>query len=558
MSDKKRVFIIGLDGATFDVMRPLIERGQLQNIARLMKAGSSGTMTSCMPDLSPPAWTSMVTGVHPGKHGILDFFGHVPKTYDTAFFNASFRTAQPVWNLLGESGRKVCVVNVPVTYPPDSVNGVMISGMDTPNPDCEFMHPPSLDAELKKKLGGFVVESMRRDLSEKHMPEFVANMNRLIQNRLEVSEYLMAREDWDFFMVVFESVDRMQHEAWKYTEPSHPLYSERDAEQYRSLIEDTYERLDAAVGRIAAKLPDGSSLFVVSDHGFGPLLKGVRVENWLASLGLLHKVPRPAGFDLRRFKRILADAMPAGLRRRLGSVLRGSGGQAGKKAPPMMLARLDMTLTRAYPLGANGNIFINLRGRQPFGVVSPGAEYEKLRGDIIRGLEALRDPDSGERMVEKALAREDAYSVFPENAPDIVIRWKPGYASMDETRVDSSNKKTSGDVITGVHCWSGTHRPNGILVMHGSDIKTGGCFNGAQIMDVAPTVLALLSMPVPNNMDGRVLDEGLDEGFLKSHEVVYMDEQKGTTPGKDSGKQGYSDDESRAISEKLRNLGYIG
>ncbi len=557
MSYKKRVFLIGIDGATFDVMSPMMARGKLPNIARLMKDGCFGTMASCVPDLSPPAWTSMVTGVHPGKHGILDFFGHMPPNYDTVFFNAAFRTAEPVWNLLSRSGGKVCVINVPSTYPPDKVNGVMISGMDTPNPDSDFIHPPSLRSELREKMGGFELESMRRDLNEKHMPEFVGTIRRLAQNRLEVSEYLMDKEDWDFFMVVFASADRAQHEAWKYTEPDHPGYSVGDAEKYRLVIEDVYEQLDSVIGSIVGKLPEGTSLFVVSDHGFGPLLKGVRVENWLTSIDLLCKASRPPGFGLMEVKRIISGALPAGLKRVLRSVLRKVLKQSGAKPPPMMLAGLDMTRTRAYPLGGNGNIFINLKGRQPFGIVSPGEEYEKLRDDIIAGLESLRDPDTGDRMVERALKREEAYSVFPEHCADIIVRWMPGYASMDETRVGSMHGEMGNADVTGVHCWSGTHRPNGILVMNGADIKTGICFKDAQIVDIAPTILALLGKPVPRNMDGRLLKEALKDDFLRSHEVVFDD-----TPDyharEDGEKHAYSEDESKAIGDKLRNLGYIG
>lgn len=531
VKDKKnKVFVVGLDGATFDIINPMIHKGQLPNIARIMNEGSYGSLKSCIPDLSPPAWTSFMTGTHPGKHGIMDFMGQSPGSYRLNFFNASFRREKPVWTLLSETGRRVCIINVPLTYPPDRVNGFMISGMDRPDVETDFIYPSSLRAELDREIGGYVLEKAERNLKKNKIDKYVKNLFYLTQNRLNVARYLMKKDDWDLFVIVFDSTDRVQHNFWKYMDPRHPGYNEKDNKRYGNIIFDTYKDMDCKIGKLTENLPENSTLVILSDHGFGPLYKGVRLNKWLELNSCLSKI------SIRRtFKKLM------GLR--------------CKRKGLEMIAHIDMNKTKVYPLGVYGHLCINLKGRQPQGIVEPGKEYEELRDGLIIKLKSLKDPATDAPVIETVFKREDVYSVFNESTPDILISWAGGYSFIGESVLCLLGIKSQEDSIFTMHRWSGNHRPDGILIIKGKGIKANCEINGAEIVDIAPTVLALLSEGIPNNMDGKVLQEVFTETFLSSNPIKHR-EVVGTKEEKFY-ERAYTEEDNAKIGKKLRDLGYI-
>ena len=549
---KDRVFVLGLDGATFDIINPMIKQGQLPNIARIMQEGSYGFLKSCIPDLSSPAWTSFITGTHPGKHGILDFFGQLPGSYKLNFFNASFRRMKPIWTLLSEAGKKVCIINVPLTYPPDKVNGVMISGMDTPDIASDFIHPSSLREELDEKIGGYILEETERYIKKSEVDKYMKSLLNIAQNRFNVARYMMEKDDWDLFVVVFECTDRVQHNFWKYMDTVHPEYIQKDNKRYGNLISDVYKYMDYKIGELIRSLPGNSTFIILSDHGFGPLYKGVRLNKWLEINSCLCNI-RAAKLSRKEVLiKELKRMMPAFLKKRLKSLI----GLKDKKREHKLLAHLDMSKTRVYPMGAYGHLCINLKGRQPHGIVEPGREYEELRDELIMKLKALKDPSTGTPVIDTLLKREEVYSVFPEGTPDILISWARGYSFIGERELSVYGIKPGADSLITPHRWSGNHRPDGILLIKGENIKTNYEIKGAEIVDIAPTILALLSEKIPENMDGKVLKDALIETFLNSNPIKY---QKVIDTGKDKDfhEKGYSEEDSEKILEKLKNLGYI-
>lgn len=197
---KSKVFIIGLDGATFDIIYPMIEKAQLPTISRLMKTGTHGVLKSTIPDLSPVAWTSMITGKKPGSHAIFDFISRQPDSYKFAPTRGCDRKVQPIWSILSDNGKQVGVINVTMSYPPEEVNGFIISGLDSPRLNENITYPPSLYNEIKEKLGEYIlVNPYALTTREKHLK----GMFEMIDNRLATTKYLMERYEWDFFYGCF-------------------------------------------------------------------------------------------------------------------------------------------------------------------------------------------------------------------------------------------------------------------------------------------------------------------------------------------------------------------
>jgi predicted AlkP superfamily phosphohydrolase/phosphomutase len=540
---EENVFIIGIDGATFDIINPMVKEGLLPTFSRLMEEGAFGRLDSTIPYLSPPAWTSFMTGKNPGKHGILDFFGRCPDSYNARFFNALSRREKPFWTLLSESGKKVCVINVPMTYPPDKVNGVMISGMDTPGAGSNFFHPPSIIYELNKNVGGYILEKgSRKDIVEKK-DKYISDLKRALENRFEVTKYLMEKHPWDLFVVVFEATDRAQHYFWKYMDPKHPEFSPYD-NKYKHFIHDIYRQMDDKIGKLIKKLHDDITVIILSDHGFGPLYKSVRLNQWLSLRGYLsYKADlrvRSNGGVIKWVKKLI----PSNVKRSL------------KKMAFNVSPNVNWHETRAFTMGGFGSIYINLRGREPCGIVEPGSEYEALRNQIMEELKELRDPGNGRNVIENVYKREEVYTgTFFDAAPDILISWSECYSFIGDSEQVILRIKSERDNLFTTHRWSGNHRPQGVLFVKGRDIKRGHEIEKANIMDVAPTALYLLGEKVPKDMDGKVLRDAISESRLNLRQVEYSESGDVTATGYPQ--DTYSKEESESIKEKLQGLGYI-
>src|SRR3990170_3657839 len=209
----KKVSIIGLDGATFRLILPLVKKGKLPTLEGMMKKGSWGELESTIHPLSPQAWASFMTGKNPGKHGIFEFIEHKPFSYDICYVNGGFIQGKKLWQILSDAGKRVCIINVPFTYPPDKVNGCLIAGLDSPGSHSDFCYPPHLLSELIKKFGEYKL----RQHPYKATPEsFLEKISEQFDYILKIAKYLKAKESWDLFMVVFESTDLVQHFYWHY------------------------------------------------------------------------------------------------------------------------------------------------------------------------------------------------------------------------------------------------------------------------------------------------------------------------------------------------------
>ena len=570
-----RVYVLGLDGATFDLIAPWVSKGELPNMKRLMDEGACGSLMSALPAHSAPSWSSFITGKNPGKHGIFDFSEHVDGSYEVKFVNASRRQGMSIWAIASQYDKKVAVVNVPMTFPPEKVNGIMISGMDAPGIDSNFTYPTALSGELKRIIGDYSLEAgLWSYINKGEINRAIEKQHETIDKRFEVTKYLMNNYPWDLFVSVFTATDRVQHAFWKYMDPRHPSYKLEEAKKYGDAILNVYRKMDHIVGYLLDHLSEDTVLFIMSDHGAGLCSnKTLYLNNWLCKEGLLEYKdfrPQQGSGTSQRLKRLLYTKLLGGLPRDFWKALpRETRDQVRKRFPVVFnkmasqffFSRISMDATKAYAEESKNFIWVNLKGREPRGTVNPGREYEEVRERIIHGLLGEKDPGSGEPVVDNVLRREDIYHGDNlEKAPDLVVTFKdlgyvprPSYTvapdvvlkTIPRLELEQSESNTRANA---------RHLPNGILLMRGKGIRPGRKIDGAQIMDLAPTILYTMGLPVPTDMDGKVLESAYQESVLLE-KPISVDSVELSEPAVQD--MVYSPEEEEAIRQRLGDLGYL-
>ncbi len=545
-TSKRKVLIIGLDGATFDIISPMIEKGELPTLSRLMESGTHGVLKSTVPDLSPVAWTSMITGKKPGNHPIFDFVSRQPGSYNFKSAKGGDRREQPIWSLLSENGKQVGAINVTMSYPPEEVNGFIVSGLDSPGLESAFTYPPSLHKEIKDKLGRYLlVNPYALTTREKHLQ----GMFEMINNRLATTEYLMERYDWDFMMAVFIATDGAQHFYWKDMDASHPDHDTETPEPFKKTIFEVYKRLDEGIGELLEKHKDKITVMLVSDHGFQPLHKLFVLNNWLMEEGYLTPKKGISGsINLDRWISLgkkVKDKLLPGIRRN---------SRYSRTPSPS----IDWQRTKAFADGTFGYIYINLKGREPQGIVNPGEEYNALCDEINQALKNVRDPDNCQMVVEEVFRCEEIFSgPYMKNAPDLIVTSRQNYfVSASSARLPVMHgKRSNSNSIFQKHIWSGNHEPNGIFIINGPDIKKGHKIKGANIIDIAPTILYLFDQEIPRDMDGKVIVEAFNNEYRETNAPKF---KKPDMSGKhDINSKELLPDEDEAVKERLRGLGYL-
>ncbi|MFN2191757.1 MAG: alkaline phosphatase family protein [Candidatus Promineifilaceae bacterium] len=555
-----KTIVIGLDGATFDLIKPWAAEAYLPNLNKIMQEGAHGDLGSTLPPMTAPAWTAFATGCNPGKHRLYDWIAREPDSYRFTPVTALDGKAPTIYSLLSQYGRKVVALNIPMTYPPTPVNGVMVSGMPTPSTDVRFTYPEQTYQEILDAVGDYILyPDPGEAYSDSGIDSFLEKLYRSADLRMQTFAYLREREDPDFAMMVFNGTDTISHALWKFMDPAHPLHDPTKAEKYGNAIRDYYQYVDSLLGGVINSLDENTTLMVMSDHGFGPFHKFIHVNNWLIREGFMSiksgaisrikKASFQAGFTPMNVYNTL---MQLGFGRLKREVVRGQG-QDMLKTLFLSFEDVDWSRTEAYSLGNVGQIYINLAGREPSGCVQPGEEYEQTRSRIMERLLELRDPDTGENVVEAVYRREDIYAGdYLDKAPDIVFMpTRLEYFGFGEYEFGSH--KIIEAMERGI---SGTHRMNGIFLAYGAHVKPGTEVAGASLVDLAPTILHLMSASIPEQMDGRILEEAISPDFQPLD--VAMDET--WTAGDDGfgDDQGLTEDQKRVVAERLRGLGYVG
>jgi len=570
MKKVPKVVVIGLDAATWTVIRPCMAEGKMPNLAKLMKAGVSGTLESILPPITPPAWTSFMTGKNPGKHGIFHFVETEYGGYAMKYANATSRRSPTVWKLLNNAGYSVGTMNIPFTYPPEPLNGFQISGMDTPSETSPFIHPPELREELVKHLGGIQLDLrfLGAMSTDERRNQVLAEMEQMDNQWTKAALYLLENHPQDVMMFVFMSIDTVQHYFWQHMDKGHFLHDLKLAPKFGDAVRKVYERLDAAAGQIIDRLPPETTLFVVSDHGGGPVVdRTIFLNRYLAQLGLLNYDEKTTSGIRRLGKKLLRvsfSALRSTLTSRQKSRLAMLFPKIRQKSEMAYssFTSIDWSRTKAYcseVLASPPCIWINLKGVKPQGIVDPG-DYDALVAFIIEKLAELKDPRSGKPVINRVYRRNEIFhGPFSREGADLVLDWwsEDSLFSSQPSFPEDTGKPA---LIIREHRpsetseWGGTHRLNGILIGRGSGFKSGAEIANARLIDIAPTLLHLLGVPVPEDMDGKVLASAFQPDFLLARPI-----RSGAASGTSATDRpsGYTDEEAAKVEERLQALGYL-
>lgn len=555
-----KAFVLGLDGATRDVLNPLIEAGDLPVLARLKAQGVSGSLRSVFPPLSPVAWTGMMTGKNSGKHGVFEFleYGHDPLGGRVNSSRAI--KSDLIWEIAGRHGKQTVAGGVPMSYPPRPAPGFFLGDFLSPADAPDFTSDPQIMAELEQALGEPYRPWSTAVHDGGHEVEALTELTGFLEHHLRAVRFLMDRCPWDLFVFDLMATDRIQHELWHAWDPAHRAAKGRDLSKVRAGFVDFWKKLDDGIGAIEAALPPETALILISDHGFGPIEWYVNFNVWLLDQGF---IVLDDSFYVRQkhwfYKR---GATPEWFYRqmaRLGMARNRVGRFRGKQmsgldrlADQVFLSKrhIDWSRTKAYSQGNFGQIFINRQGRQPRGCVAP-SDVRPLLDDLKVRLLEIPDPETGAPLVDRVYEREELYSgPHADLAPDLTV--VPGDWRY---RTIGLYDFTTHKVVSPAFGPTGDHRLDGVLIATGPPFRPGARPEAASLLDIAPTVLHLLGVPVPDDMDGRVLSELLDPSF----QPASADGSFPPAPPLDADAVpvAYSEEEDAAIQQRLADLGYL-
>lgn len=364
MKSKKRMFVLALDGTPYSFLRGMIDDGKMPNLAALARQSSFARMDSVQPPVSSVAWASFMTGRQPYQHGIMGFIDRDPSTMEWYVPLADKLKGKTLWSSLSDNDKRVFVMNVPMTYPPREVNGIMICGF-LGSDITKGTYPSEIGAQLQTM--GYRIDS-DVELAKRNLDAFIADLNHVYEKRIRTMWEYFGREAWDFFMTHIMETDRLHHFTWELMETGHP--------KYESVFMQFYHKIDRLIGDIINKIPNDMELILLSDHGFTTLKKEVYLNRWLWEKGLL-RFTKPVPENLK-------DIHPSSVAYSL------------------------------YP----GRIYINLKGREKTGTVKQGLEYEQTRQNIKNLLTRFKDPVTNHPIIKQVLSREEIYDDDHRFAPD--------------------------------------------------------------------------------------------------------------------------------------------
>jgi predicted AlkP superfamily phosphohydrolase/phosphomutase len=569
MSNK--VIIIGLDGATFELLGQWIEAGRLPHLKAMMADGVSGELQSCVPPVTAPAWTSFMTGNNPGKHGIFDFVVQDKTTYQFHPVNSRLRHGKILWEAIGEQGGRVAILNVPMTHPPYPVNGALISDFLLATGRGGSSFPSELMGEIEEKFGAYpsdaVLPYFIMSQSDQDVRRFILEYTQAVEYKFHVTQYLLEKLDPDFLMLHLYGNDQICHWLWHILDETHPRYAKEQADRHSEIIFQYYRAFDAQVGKLLERMDEDTALLIISDHGFGPVYKAIDLNTWLYQEGYLALKDRPAtkvrqlGWKMGLTPNSASFITRSWIAKQLGRLItprlknpaRGSIDRVMRAHHLQQLLLsfndIDWSRTTAFSPFGFGQIRINVRGQWAQGCVSPGQEYQQIKQEIVEKLRRLRDPETGQPVDAQIITKDEAYwGEFVSSAPDIF------FLPVNGKYRPKSMGFTSNKAISSFWGMTGIHKMNGILIARGRPLKRGSQIEAAQIIDIYPSILYLMGMTIPEDVDGKVLRRMFTEEFLEHHPIRFTQAAEG--PGAQIAGLP-TPQEEEAVIERLRGLGYL-
>ena len=513
----RRVVIIGLDGATFNIMQPLLENNELPFFNKLMHQGSHGVINSNLPLNSASNWTSLFAGKNPGKHNIFDFLDYNNNnSYQPKLITNRSLKSQVLWNIANSNHVKTILLNAPIASEPEQINGIMVSGMLTPLDHC-YAYPEAIANELDEQ--NYIIDSgYARNLNpEKY---FDQTLKTLLKQE-KTFKRLIEKHPWQLAILTLNALEKAQHVFWH--------------EQDR--LEALYIQLDSFLENIFNSVDKDTYFVVVSPHGFQSVNKKFFVNEWLWEIGLLHKnitihqnrltdvydlifkdVPNDRHFLTNFLAKtgITKDNVRSVLPLFVAEFFKRLVPWSVKKYFPAEYLDIVWDQSRAYFASTNmQGININLKGREPQGIVEPGQEYEQLRARIISELYRLKDPYTFENVIDEIYRKEDLFEgQYLEFAPDIILVPRNYDYYLDSAKRTCRLFIGPANDDYPIHAY---HDPEGIFFISGPGIKPGQKISNIDICDITPTMLHILGITSNEDFDGRILHHLFDDQVKAQH-----------------------------------------
>lgn len=534
---KNRAILIGFDGATFSILDPLIRDGVMPFLKEFAASGARAELLSVVPPLTPPAWTSLVTGRSPGHHGIFDFFQKEGDNHHVRFTTFNDVHCETIWSNASRQGKRVTSLNFPLMLPPPAINGNVISGGWMTWRQLPLgCYPDDLYTRLKA-LPGFNPRELTMDLAQEEKAiegcnhaeyeEWIKMHIRREQQWFNILRQLMRDDPCELTGILFDGVDKLQHLCWRFIAPGclHDQLSPWERE-IRGLCLDYFRQLDSFLAEIVSLSGSDATIVITSDHGFGAQRETFFVNTWLEQNGFLAW----AGKE---------------------TLQEGNSATLGIAQLARHVYKLDWEKTQAYAAtpSSNGIHIVTADSNHKNGVQEK--DYERFRSRLQESLYAIVSPTTGKPLVKRIWTREEAFKgPYMHLAPDLTLSlWDGGMVS-----ILASDMPVKPRLET-----SGTHRPEGVIILRGPGISQGVTLNQISILDVAPLLLYSLELPVPVDMEGRVPTEVFEPSLLR-RSPVRIDRSCKTVPAaadKNTIELGYDKEAEALVAAQLRALGYI-
>lgn len=528
------VLLIGLDGATFTILDILMAQGEMPFLQDFVRQGVRAELHSTVVPLTPPAWTTLMTGRTPGNHGIIDFIWAEQRATDHYFTLYNFRDIQceTVWSMVSRAAGRVCTLNFPLMAPPPVLNGVVVPGLVSWKHLRRNIHPSGLYEELKS-LPGFDPREFAWDFGlekkaamgvpAEDVEDWVTFHRRRERHWFEITGHLLKKDRFDLAAILFDGMDKMLHIGWRLLDPSYAVDLTPEDRKHRELILGYFRELDGYLSQLCLQAGEETRVIFASDHGFGPSHEVFRVNTWLAQEGyLVWKQVENVDEKTR---------------------------QSVDRLVERHFVLLDWEKTTAYARSTTSNgIYIRVaEGPGRPGV--PASDYESFRNSLRQRLLQVVNPDTGQTVVQQVLTREEAYpGTCNRQAPDLTLVMR------DHGFISILNR--TPEVASRPHV-EGTHYPKGIFLARGPGLNSATRVGAFPISDITPVLLHCLGLPVPADLEGSVPVGVFEESFLRQMPVrigppsqpppSYTSQAAYITPA----------EEEEAIMNQMKALGYI-
>jgi predicted AlkP superfamily phosphohydrolase/phosphomutase len=493
---EKKVLVLGLDCAAPQLVFDRWAH-ELPAISQLMQRGIYGPLKSCIPPITIPAWLCMMTGKDPGQLGCYGFRNRADYSYQgLSFATAKMVREDTLWDILSRQRKQVLLVGIPQTYPPKPVSGLMVSCFLTPDTSCQYTYPAGLKDEIKAVVGDYILDVDHFRTDDKAL--LLQQVYAMTEQRFTLFRHFLATRAWDFAMMVDMGMDRIHHGFWKYIDPAHPRY--QPGSPYEKAVLEYYKFVDRKISDVISCIDPAAAVLIVSDHGAQAMQGGICINEWLIRQGYLHVAEKPDG------------------------------------VVPLHRVRIDWSRTKAWGEGGYySRIFLNVQGREPQGTI-PAHAYEGVRDELAQKLEALTD-ERGRNIGTRVFKPEEVYRQIQGIPPDLIVY--PGNLSWRSVGSIGLNRIHTFENDTGPD--DANHAEQGIFILYdpaaAEHASSSRLRTDLSLTDVAPTVLGLLGVAVPQDMEGKRLSSSTDE--------------------QSSGEHVYSQQQQEDIKKRLEDLGYL-